>query len=168
MHACKIHLFNPWMLLLKYSPPWLLTICSGFASCLGSMQLCYTLSAHDLWRLRPCSHAILRRSQLIEASAMLTYHTLTLTTYSRLRSQLIVSVTQMLCIVIDVYRRKEDVLRTEHHCSRLTEVYIIEADSLSWTDSLKRLTLTTSLKQTHWVKQTHWRDQLITPLKQTH
>ena len=57
---------------------------------------------------------------------------------------------QMLHTFIDVYSRKEDVLRTEHHCSRLTEVYrlieeinfddTIEADSLSWTDSLKRLT----------------------------
>ena len=37
----------------------------------------------------------------------------------------------MLHIIVDVYRRKKDVLRTEHHYSRLTEVYIIEADSLS-------------------------------------
>ena len=40
---------------------------------------------------------------------MLTCHTLTLTTYDELQSQLIVSVMQMLCTVVDVYRRKEDV-----------------------------------------------------------
>ena len=37
----------------------------------------------------------------------------------------------MLCTVVDVYKRKKDVLRTEHYCSRLTEVYVIEAESLS-------------------------------------
>ena len=77
----------------------------------------------------------------MKALAILTCHTLALITYDRLQSQLIVSVMQMLHTVIDVYRRKEDVLRTEHHCSRLTEVYrlieeinfndAIEADSLS-------------------------------------
>ena len=46
----------------------------------------------------------------------------------------------MLHTVINVYRRKEGMLRTEHYCSRLTEVYVIEADSLSQIDSLKRLT----------------------------
>ena len=62
---------------------------------------------------------------------MLTCHTLALTTYGGLWPQLIVSVTQMLHTVVDVYRRKEGVLRTERHCSRLTEVYAIEAGSLS-------------------------------------
>ena len=46
---------------------------------------------------------------------------------------------QILCTAEDVYRGRREVLRTKCHYSRLTEVYVIEADSLCQISSLKKL-----------------------------
>ena len=112
-----------------------------------------------------CNCPIPQCSQLTDFSHALHAIPSVLTTYGRLWPQLIFSAMQMLC-TDKVYRERrrcqelnaiEADSLTEQVLKRSIFKHIIEAGSLCWTHSLKRLTLTTPLKQTHCVKHTHRR-----------
>ena len=123
-----------------------------------------------------CNCLIPQCSQLTDSGHALHAIPSVLTTYSRLWSQLIFSAMQMLCT--------DKVHRGRRRCQELNAIkadsltkqvlkrsifkHIIEADSLCWTYSSKRLTLMMPLKQAHWPNR-FWRDQsLNTSLKQAH